>query len=406
MKLLSVATKLPWPPNDGGRLVAQLTLEALARRGVDVHVIAPLAVPTRLEAVVPSAWLERVHLVSPQRLHGAASWRRVLRAEAPLAIARHLHPAMTEAVVALCRQQRIDVVLAEQLQALPQCAAARAAGWPVMLRCHNVESDLSHTMSGLRGTLARLEATRFAAYEGRALREADAVIAFTPADAERLRTLAREQRPPGAPRMDVEVIRAPFPDFLDPAETRLEGDPAVVILGSAWHINDDGVRWFLSQVWPRIRAALPGAMLHLFGRPVTGTHRWRQAASTRWHGELIDSRAAFAPTSVCVVPLRYASGVRMRILEAWARGIPVVATGTAVGGMEVRPGTEALVADTPEEMAAAVASLHAQPGLQAALVRSGRERLRELHDPAVIASQLIAACEQMPRTRREPYMAT
>jgi glycosyltransferase involved in cell wall biosynthesis len=63
------------------------------------------------------------------------------------------------------------------------------------------------------------------------------------------------------------------------------------------------------------------------------------------HPAPADSREAFAPGAILVVPLRIASGIRMKILEAWARGLPVVATPEAAAGLEAEDGRELLLAE-------------------------------------------------------------
>jgi glycosyltransferase involved in cell wall biosynthesis len=102
---------------------------------------------------------------------------------------------------------------------------------------------------------------------------------------------------------------------------------------------------------------------------------------------------------VLVVPLRFGSGVRMKVLEAWARGVPVVATPAAAEGLEAEDGRELLLARTPAEFAAALERLSLDPRLGAALVTAGRERLAARHDPARVASQIggvYSACLSRP----------
>jgi glycosyltransferase involved in cell wall biosynthesis len=102
-----------------------------------------------------------------------------------------------------------------------------------------------------------------------------------------------------------------------------------------------------------------------------------------------DSAEIYAPGSILAVPLRFASGVRIKILEAWARGVPVVATPPAVAGLEVEDGREVLTVREPREFAAAIARLHRQPALAASLVEAGRRALRERHDPEIVGRRMV-----------------
>jgi glycosyltransferase involved in cell wall biosynthesis len=139
-------------------------------------------------------------------------------------------------------------------------------------------------------------------------------------------------------------------------------------------------------VWPAVRAALPAADLHLFGTEDGGD----PAAGITVHPAPADSADAFPAGAILAVPVRIASGVRMKILEAWARGVPVVGTPEAVSGLGAEPGRELLVATDPASFAAALARLHGEPGLGRALVVAGRAALRERHDPAAVTARLAA----------------
>jgi glycosyltransferase involved in cell wall biosynthesis len=209
------------------------------------------------------------------------------------------------------------------------------------------------------------------------VRQGAATIALTTSDAARLTELS------GAPDR-VHRVPAPFPSRLPPAETPLPGSPAVVLFGSeGWRPNREGARWFVEAVWPRVRAALPQAVLHVLGPPVGS------AAGVRTRPAPIDSREAFARGAVLVVPLHVAAGVRMKILEAWARGVPVVATPEAAQGLDVISGQELLLAAEAEAFAAALCRLHGEPDLAPALVAAGRDRLAAHHEPAAVAARLV-----------------
>jgi hypothetical protein len=394
VNVLVVATKAPWPPIDGGRVLLLETLRALAEAGCRLTLAAPVdpaafdlrqvareLSPWCVPRLIPAAPLPPV--VAKLRSRGA-----------PLSIARHALAAVRREVERLLAAERFDLVHAEQLQALSQAEPAFALGVPVVLRAQNVESDLwaaaGERGSGLRGLLLRREAKRLTAWEGRAVRRSAATLALTAEDADRLRELAG-----GGAR--VEIVRAPFPE-LPPGTGRLAGEPPVVVFGSrGWLPNEESVSWFLGEVWPAVRTAVPGAVLHLFGAA-----EGSETAGVVPHPSPSDSAEVYAPGSILAVPLRFASGVRIKILEAWARGVPVVATPGAVAGLEARDGTEALIARSPGDLAAAIARLHREPALATSLVEEGRRALRERHEPRVVARRQIEAYRAVLDRRQGP----
>lgn len=410
MKILWVATKMPWPPRDGGRLVQKLTLEALADQGVEVTVVAPVAedspagdwLPERLPSGLR---LEPVEVQGPTRLRTA--WR-VLLGE-PWTLAAHRRRRVEGRVGELVAAGSYDLVHAEQLQAWPQTAPARRRGLPAVLRAQNVESDLWRGMAELEGTGAvrarvfRWQGRRLARWEARVVAEADRVVTLTEPDRERLRQLAEEHTGEPLPTAEVVAVPTPFPSRLPAAERRLEGEPPVVLLGSGgWPPNRDAEVWMLRDLWPRVRQELPGAVLHAFGGGGGGREVGSEALGEEGvvrHPAPEDSRDAFAPGSVLVVPLRLASGVRMKILEAWARGLPVVATAEAVRGLGGEPDREALEARDAGTLASALERLRGDGSEEAKrLVRAGHRRLEEAHDSGAVAERL---CEVYRNTVRK-----
>lgn len=384
MKILLIATKAPWPTQDGGRLLLWSTLEGLAARGHQVTLVAPQPSgrSSSEDAAAALAGLCVPHLVPTLTRHHVTSLVRSLVRRRPLSIERHGHHDVRHEVQKLLARERWDVVHAEQLQALAQARPARFYGVPVVLRAQNVESELWQAAAEHRPwtVLGQWEARRLALWEGRAVARVAATVALTERDAARLRELSS-----GKGR--VHVVRAPFADALPPFEGRLAGDPPLVLFGSeGWSPNRDAVRHFGESIWPAVRAALPAARLHVFGN----WHRSLAAGQVEWLPGCEHSRQAFVPGSILVLPLRFASGVRMRILEAWARGVPVVATREAASGLGAEDGRELLLAEDGPGFAAAVGRLARESDLAAQLTAAGRALLRAHHAPAAAAERLEA----------------
>ncbi|HEY2385737.1 MAG TPA: glycosyltransferase [Candidatus Binatia bacterium] len=393
MRLLWVATKPPWPSVDGGRLLLAETMDAVARLGHELHLVAPLAGhrPAPQAPVGFASGRCVPHLVRSARRSRLALVPSLWNA-APITIARHTDDSLRDEVARLVESTSFDVVHAEQLQAFAQCRPALERRIPVVLRAQNVESDLWAGVAGCRRgwrPLATRECARVAAYEAAAVRSAAATVALTRRDAGRLARLVGSHS-------DIHHVAAPFAGAM-PAGPALSGSPALVLLASrGWFPGVDGARWFLDSVWPVVRYRLPEARLHLFG--LTG-RAWR-AAGVENHPAPAASIEAFADGATLVVPLRIASGVRMKILEAWARGLPVVATPAAVAGLEATVGRELLVARDGEQFASALGMLAGVGPARDAIVGHARAFLRAHHDPATIAAQLVAIAENVASAAR------
>lgn len=180
------------------------------------------------------------------------------------------------------------------------------------------------------------------------------------------------------------AIAPPFPALLDAGPSQ-PGAPALALAGSAgWWPNRDGARWCLDTVAPLLRETLPDARLHVFGG------EYPDAPGITWHAAPDDARTAFPAGAIALVPLHIGSGIRMRILEAWARGLPVIATSAAAAGLAVTSGRELLIADTPHATVDAIATLARDPSARAALVAAGRDHLARHHDAQALTAALVA----------------
>lgn len=386
MRLLWIATKCPWPPRDGGRLLLLETFRALAGAGCDITLVAPR--PPAAEAGAANAALEGLcapRWVATEPLPRGLALALAAIGGTPYSILRHRRPAVAAAVAAALAEGGWDTVVAEQLQAFAPTAPARRRGIPVVLRAQNVESDLWRQLAGRsrgwrRGALGR-EARRLAVAEADAVRKARVTLALSSQDAEKLAALAAGAR--------VEALAPPFPERLAAAREPLPGDPAVVLFGSTdWEPNRRAVDRFLYSAWPRLFAARPAARLHLFGAR-------RKAPGVVAHEAPDESSEAFARGSILVLPLDVASGVRMRILEAWARGIPVVATPAAAAGLAASNEVELKIVEGSEALAGAIEELAARPEVTRRLVESGRARLASDHAPERFAARFRALTERM-----------
>jgi hypothetical protein len=396
MKILWVATKPPWPLIDGGRVLMWHTMEALHRRSLDLTLIAPADDGANSEAAAQElrSICHPILVPRPYR-HRLASFSRALLEGAPFTIVHHRSDAVRDRTARLLSSDVFDLVHAEQVHAIANCESAYQAKIPVVFRAQNVESDLWAGLAAhqpILGPILRREARRLRAWEAEAVQRSEVTVALTKRDAAKLASLANQPN-------KVHHVPAPFPSVFAPTTPSvLQGDPAVVLFGSSgWAPNRDGARWFIGKIWPSISARVRGAVLHAFGGEAIGGN----PRNVIQHAPPRESLEAFSPDSILVVPLRIASGVRIKILEAWARGIPVIATPEAAEGLEATDGVELLLAKDSIDFANAIERLHGQAGLREAITSRAREKLRAEHDPASIAENLLAIYQNVLTTRIE-----
>jgi glycosyltransferase involved in cell wall biosynthesis len=133
----------------------------------------------------------------------------------------------------------------------------------------------------------------------------------------------------------------------------------ITFVGSFQHNpNADAIRWFVREVFPLVRQQIPSAHLSVVGRFPPSDLLDAPHPGVEFLGWVEDVSPVHARSIVSVAPLRYGAGVKGKVGDAWAHGVPVVMTALAAEGMQVDDGHTGLVADTAEDFAAAVVRLH------------------------------------------------
>ena len=140
--------------------------------------------------------------------------------------------------------------------------------------------------------------------------------------------------------------------------------------------NVDAVLWFAHDVFPHIRAALPDVQLHCIGGDVPAeVQALSRIDGIRIHGHVPNLQPWLDGCRISVAPLRYGAGVKGKVNQAMAHGVPVVATSPAVEGMHLVDGDDVLVADDAGAFADAVLRLHGDEALWQRIASNGRDNV-------------------------------
>jgi O-antigen biosynthesis protein len=169
----------------------------------------------------------------------------------------------------------------------------------------------------------------------------------------------------------------------------------MLFVGSFRHgPNVEALKWLVAEVLPRITAVEPGARLMIVGSdPPPGMSFLTQHSGVTFTGYVEDIREPLERYAVFVCPILTGSGVRVKLLEAFAAGIPSVSTSIGVEGLSVISGDVCEIADAPADFALAVLRLLRNEDYAAALARRARRMVENEKDGAVITAKL----EQMYR---------
>ena len=370
-RVLLVAPRFPFPSLSGGEKWAASLARGLARRH-EVSLFS-FAVPgaeaqqTALAMSLENRELSKVFLLPRP---ASASGQGL-----PLLPAMYWSPEAAERLAEAAASTRAEIV-----HILFSEMAGYAAALPPALPVVYTEIDSSYLYpwkyylretAGLKGYLMLREFFRGRAYARRHYARFAAATAITASDGEDIQPYLRSP------------LAAVTPNAVDPAEFAPAAPPVrkdgeILFVGHYPHYpNEDAALRLARRIFPLVKAERPGASLVLAGSCPTEVVRGLAGADTAVPGTVADLKPALWRAQVFAAPVRYGLGAKGKILEAFAAGLPVVASREAAAGIEgARNGEHLLAAASDGEFAAAAARLLGDPALRARLAAAALELVK------------------------------
>jgi len=175
----------------------------------------------------------------------------------------------------------------------------------------------------------------------------------------------------------------------------------MLFLGSFRHLpNQEALWWFVQQVLPRVTAEEPRARLVVIGSEPPARHSLPAAANIELVGFVEDVRESLGTYSLFVCPILSGSGVRVKLLEAFAAGIPVVSTRLGAEGLAEKDGEICALADRPEDFARRIVELMRNPEEASAMAHRARADVVERHDMGRMTERMVESYRASVATMR------
>jgi glycosyltransferase involved in cell wall biosynthesis len=387
VRALLVADNVPWPPLGGGLVRLAQVVEAVASvADLDLFVLhnqrlTKVEVPPTIP-VLRSKGVQNPHSSAPLRWRLEWAARRGLPVEVVMA---HADRAPRVALRDWVRPP-YDVVW---------FSTARSYEWmgrpdlgPTIVDLDNLEDVKARlraelladrlrsagAWSSVRSRLAwyqvRLNGSDWRRFQRSVAAQVERVVIASDLDAAR------------SGLSNVTVIPNTYPRPRPPVGNPMGGGPPIVLFQGnlGYPPNIDAAQWLATAIAPLIRVAVPAAEVRLVGRPGANVTQLHRPGVLNVVGEVPSMEAELARASVAVVPVRYGSGTRVKILESFAHRVPVVSTTLGAEGLDVEDGVHLLLADNPEEFAAATVRLLGDPRLRVRLTEAAEARYLDRYD--------------------------
>jgi glycosyltransferase involved in cell wall biosynthesis len=391
MRLLYFSSRVCWPLTTGARIRDYHLAKHLSLRA-NVH-YAGLSAAGDLPSPAPAGCGFEQSLLSREKAYSAGNLLRGLAGPLPVTVLNYTSRRIKEDIARLFENGengRFDSVQIEGVHLVEYVALIRKLSpqTRIVADWHNIESEIMWRYAETAGNpLRKLMALRTAPLieraENRLLRTCDAHTVVSGRDREKLLL-----RRPGA---SIEVV----PNGVDVAYyssvTRVENPREILFVGSMdYHANVEAVTWFVSKVWPILKASIPDLTFRIVGRDPSTQVLALAAPDVLVTGTVDDIRPFYARAAATVVPLRVGSGTRLKILESMAAGVPVVSTRLGAEGIDVHDGSDVILADSPAELADGLRRVVTDQVLSERLKREGRALVVRLYDWRIAGEQLYA----------------
>jgi glycosyltransferase involved in cell wall biosynthesis len=366
LRLVCIAPDTVVPPTNGSaaRTLGLATAVRAHLAGVAIHSFSADPAPRATGA------LDIVHIRRPSGGLGRARYLASALLGPTLGFAFPGHLGRERALV--------------QLESPLLYEAARRAGLRrFVLDAHNVYRDMTaFPQPSLRDRVFyRVTRRRQARIEMACWRDAAHVIFCSAVDRDRAERLL-----PG-----VAARSAIVPNCVDvrgftprPGSAFVRGGPVVFVGTTRYPPNFFAVE----EICRALAPALPHLDFHIVGEAP-----WRPAAvpaNVQFLGRVASTAEPLSSAQVAIAPVRHGSGTRLKILEYFAAGLPVVCTTKAAEGLDLRDGVHARLAQTTEAFVAAIRELHAEPGRAAGLGAAARALVEERYDWQAYVPSLLA----------------
>ena len=350
-RILIITNRVPYPFRDGGNLAMHAMIQGYHDAGMEVFLLSMntsrhFVAVEELPALFRDIRFDTFDIDTEVRIF--PSLKNYLLSKQPNQVDRFFNKDFEQKIIAAIENFEPDIIQLESVYLSAYLPSIRAASRALIAtRLHNVEHEIwerlaNDTSNRFKRIYLKDLAARIKKFELTAWNDADLLIPITNADARKVMELTIEKP------MHVAAFG------LDEKHMHFGHQPDKWIgyhIGAMdWMPNVEAITWFLEEVWKELHKELPEFEFHFAGRNMPASFKKYEGEGIVCAGEVPDAKAFIADKKILIVPLRAASGIRVKIMEAIAAEKLVISTSVGVQGIEgLEDGKHFLQAETPED---------------------------------------------------------
>jgi glycosyltransferase involved in cell wall biosynthesis len=392
-----IVPRLPAPPVDGGAIYVYQTIKHLAAAGHRV-IVAGFESNRHPQDIADLSRFAKVHAIDADfREYTVWPLLKSVFTGVPVSIQNRMDRSKMARLLPQI-QENIDAVYLEAIHVgrFLSLVRERFPDAPVILRQVNAEHNLLYRIAdSTRNPFAKffywIQGWHMRRFERRVLRAVDAVTSISADDIPHFQGLAPNQR---------FAVASPGIEPTPRCGIPRENNRILMLSTWSWKPNRDGLTWFMNSVWPSLSQQHPNCRLIIAGGGMdTGLRASLEAERVEVLGFVEDAETLRQSGSLLVAPLFTGSGIKIKVLEAFASGLPVVTTRIGAEGLPVTPGIHYMLAGTPEEFVDSIKRLLQDPELRTAIA-SQAERFAETWSWESKIADLVSFTEEIVRVSR------
>lgn len=392
MRVLQIANKAPYPPNDGSSIAIYNMGVGFIANATELHV---LTINTKKhfknDSEVPTDYKTNSHYQSVYRntdisLVGAIS---NLFSSDSYFISRFYFKEFEEAIIAKLKTNAFDVIQLEGLFVAPYIETIKKySKAKIVLRAHNVEyliweRHLKNETSLLKKMYLGLQTHRLKNFELKVLQQIDAIVTITDIDKQFFKDHGfTKPIYTCITGVDVEAYKTKISEVKKPKTI-------FHFASMDWMPNQEAVDWFLANCWKQVHSAVPDAKLVIAGRNMPEKLVKLNLPNVLVIEKVADSKQFYNEHEIMLVPLLSGSGLRIKIIEGMAYGKPIVSTAIGAEGITYTNGKNILIADTATDFSEAVIALLKDDNKRQALEKEARLFAENEFDNKKVVSGLV-----------------
>ena len=402
MNILMLCNKSPYPPSEGGPMAMNSIVNGLLKAGHKVKILAVNSEKYHIkDKNIPQEYKDKtgIELVDIDLRIKPIEALKNLFSNNSYHVERFISESFRSKLIEILHKDRYDIVQLEMIYMAPYIETIRAnSDALIVLHAHNVEHliwdriakktnflpkkwYLNHLVRTLRD------------YELNAINKVDGIAAITYRDAAFFRG-----------ETAVPVVDIPFgvnPEEFIP-NYEVNKIPTLYHIGSMnWMPNEEGIKWFLKNVWGKLHERKPEIQLNLAGRHMPKWLMNLKKKNINVFGEVPSAQEFIRNNDISIVPLLSGSGIRIKIIEAMAMGKTVITTMVGAEGIQYSEYNNIIIADTPTKIIETICRITTDPNEIQRIGKNARKLVEDIYDNKKIIDRLLIFYDEISKTKKD-----